>query len=141
MGTIYSVFPLDRKCAEWLDTQGVAHPPVTATSRYPTPREIAEALRGYKFIVHSDSESREWSAQIDGEGDAWAQIHVRDFCSEATPHEFYFSGGCPEIVFTVTERLAVHCGTLVVLEESGCRPFVVSPGTDVEDLLRRYEVS
>jgi hypothetical protein len=142
MGTLYTVVPLDQKCAEWLDTEGVSHPSVAGAARYPTPREISDTLRclpGHRVAIHSDAHTREWSAQIDSEGDMWAQIRVRDFCSEDSPHEFYFSKGHPEIVFSVTERLARVCGTLVVVDDSSCRPVVVSPGADTKDLLRDYD--
>lgn len=140
MGTLYTVVPLDQKCAEWLDTEGVPHAPVTFPARYPTPREISEALHrlpGYRVAIHSDAHTREWSAQIESDGDMWARLRVQDFSSEDSPHEFYFSKGWPEVVFTVTERLARICGTLVVVDDSSCRPVVVSPGADTKDLLSR----
>jgi hypothetical protein len=141
MGTLYTVLPLDQKCVEWLDTEGVPHPPAAPSARYPTPREISETLHclpGYRVSIHSDAHDREWSAQIDSDGDTWAQVRVRNFSSEDSPHEFYFSKGHPEVVFTVTERLARVCGALVVVGESGCRPVVVSPGAGTKDLLRDF---
>lgn len=141
MGSLYTVVPLDQKCAEWLDAEGVPHPSVSNSSRYPTPREISELisqLPGYAITIHSDMKSREWSIQIDVGGDTWAQISVRNFSSEDTPHEFYFSKGWPEVVFTITESLARCCGTLVVVDDSSSRPVVVSAGADPRDLLRHY---
>ena len=144
MGTLYTVILLDQKCAEWLDTESVPHPVVTNLTRYPTPREILEVLHGIpdaKVIIHSDVQSHEWSAQIDMNDNSWAQMRVRDFSSEDTPHEFYFSKGWPEVVFVVTERLARLCGTLVVVDDSSCRPVVVSAGADTNELLRQYDVA
>jgi hypothetical protein len=144
MGTHYTVVPLDQKCAEWLDAERVPHPPVNDSSRYPTPREISEVLSqlpDFTVTIHSDAQAREWSAQIDAPGDSWAQIRVREFSSDETPHEFYFSKGWPEVVFIVTERLAQCCGTFVVVDDSGSRPVVVSPGADTRDLLRHYDVA
>ena len=144
MGTLYTVTPLDQKCAEWLDSEGVEHPPVSDSARYPTPREVADVLSrlsGYHVEIASDIRSGEWSAQIDSAGEMWAHLRIRQFSSEDTPHEFYFSKGWPEVIFTVTERLAQCCGTLVVVDDSSVRPVVISPGSDTKDLLRHYEVA
>ncbi len=144
MGTLYTVIPLDQKCAEWLDGEGVPHPPVIDSPRYPTPREISEVLSrlpSYTVTIHSDAQTRDWSAQIDAQGDSWAQIRVREFSSNDTPHEFYFCKGWPEVVLTITERLAQCCGTLVVVDDSSCQPVVVAPGADTRDLLRHYDIT
>jgi hypothetical protein len=133
MGTLYTVIPLDKKCADWLDAEGVLHPPVSDLSRYPTPREISAVLSqlsGYTVTIHSDPQTREWTAQIEGPGDSWAQIRVREFSSDETPHEFFFSKGWPEIVFTVTEQLTQYCGALVIVDDSSSRPVIVASGTD-----------
>ena len=141
MGTLYTVVPLGKQCADWLDTEGVSHPPVSDMPRYPTPREILEELHclpDCTVSFDSDAQTHEWSAQIDAAAGAWAQIRIRDFMSDDLPHEFYFSKGSPEVVFLVTERLARRCGTFVVVDDSGCRPVVVAPGADPKDLIRDH---
>ena len=142
MGTLYTVLPLDQKCCEWLDTEGVSHPAPSDTPRYPTPREIAEVLRHLPdstVSIHSDAPTQEWTAQVDVAGGAWTQIRVRGFASDDVPHEFYFSKGWPEMVFTITERLARRCGTFVIVDDSSVRPVVVAAGSDPKDLIRHYD--
>ena len=136
MGTIYTVIPLDQKCVEWLDAEGVSCPPLSNPSRYPTPREIVDAigeLQNYEFSVHSDSQTKEWTVQVNTAGDAWAQIRVRNFQSEDIPHEFYFTKGWQEVVLAVTRRLARRCGAFVLVDDGGNPPTVVLPIKDADD--------
>ena len=141
MGTLYTVLPLDKQCADWLDSECVKHPLVGDSPRYPTPREISEELhRLADFIVSIDAnaETHEWTAQVNAPAGAWAQIRIRDFRSVDLPHAFYFTKGSPEVVFIVTERLAARCGALVVVDDSNCRPVVVEEGMDPQKLTRDY---
>jgi len=138
MGTLYTIVPLDQQCADWLDTEGVSHPPVSDTARYPTPREISEELHRLadcSVSIVCDAQTHEWSAQIDTAAGAWAQIRIRNFTSDDLPQEFYFTNGNPEVAFLVTERLAGRCGTLVVVDDSGSQPVVVAARADPKDLI------
>jgi hypothetical protein len=141
MGTLYAVLTLDRECATWLDAEGIPHPFVSDSSRYPTPREISEVLSqlsGYAVTIELE-QGGIWSATVEAADGPWTTVRIRDFRSEETPHEFHFSKGWPEVIFTITERLSQHCGTLVVVDDSGCPPVMVSPGADIGELLRRYK--
>ena len=145
MGVLHSVLPLDKSCAEWLDQECVPHPDPTADYRYPTPKEITSALQqigDYLVDLNADSSSGEWMATITeakSTTGAWASLRVSDYSSDEEPHEFYFPKGCPEVIFTVVERIAHYCGPLVVVDDSSVRPIIVSPNDSIQKLLRDYE--
>jgi len=147
MGVLHSVLPLDASCVEWLDSEGVAHPPPTTTSRYPTPREIAAELQqlgDYAFDLSADLSSGEWLATIvsaNSQTEAWASLRVKNYSDDDRPHEFYFPKGWPEVIFTVVERLTQHCGPLVVVDDSAVRPVIVCPNDPLQELLQHYNAA
>ena len=147
MGVLHAVLPLDATCLEWLHRDGISHPALAVASRLPTPREVADTLQqleAYSVEITADSASGEWYAFIqsaDSTTPAWASLRISHYHSDDEPHEFYFPKGFPEVIFTVVERLAHVCGPLVVLDDSSCRPIVVSPGDSIHALLQQYEVA
>jgi hypothetical protein len=147
MGVLYSVLPLDQRCAEWLDQEGVSHPGPAADTRFPTPKEIQSALQqmaDYTVDLSADSAPGEWLATItDAKSTtgAWASLRVRHYSSDDEPHEFYFPKGWPEVIFTVVERLTHDCGPLVVVDDSFVKPIIVRSNDSVQELLRNYDTT
>jgi hypothetical protein len=125
MGVLRTVIPLDARCAEWLDSEGIAHPDSSPTDRRPTPRA-----------------SGEWHATIeacDPADPSWTVLRISDYHDEDSPHDLCFHKGFPEVVLLVVERLARFCGPLVVVNDSGSPPVVVRGGDSIPELLRQNE--
>ena len=145
MGVLRTVIPLDARCAEWLDSEGIAHPDGSLTDRRPTPREVAEALRdlpGFKAAITADTDSGEWHATIEACNPAdpsWTFLRISNYRDEDSPHDLCFHKGFPEVVLLVVERLARFCGPLVVVNDSGSPPVVVRGGDSIPELLRQNE--
>ena len=147
MSNLRTVLPIDATCIEWLDGEGIAHPQPVAAPRLPTPHEITEVLHqlsGYTASISADLTTGEWSAQVSAIGSpasAWAFLRIPQYRSDDQPHEFYFPKGWSEVVFAIVERLSHQCGPLVVADDSGSLPIVVSPGDSIADLLHRESVA
>lgn len=147
MGVLHSVLPLNSDCTEWLDREGIVYPAPGATSRFPTPREITSVLQqlhNYTFALSADSSSGEWWATItaaNSSNQAWASLRITNYSSDDEPHEFYFPKGWPEVIFTIVERLARHCGPLVVVDDSAVSPIVMCPNDPLQDLLQNHKAS
>ncbi len=143
MSVLHTILPLDDKCAEWLDSENIAHPNPSADSRFPTPGEIvstAKLMAGYTMDASADVRSGEWSATItkNNSPDAWAFLRVSNYTSDEQPHEICFPKGSPEVIFSIVERLTHCCGPLVVVDDSAAKPVVVCPNDSVVELLRMY---
>src|SRR4051812_45818439 len=104
MSILRTVLLMDETCIEWLDREGVSHPEPIAVPRFPTPREITDALQqlsSYTANVSADLATGEWSAQISSvepSNPAWAFLRVSHYRSDDQPHELYFPKGWPEVV-------------------------------------------
>lgn len=146
MGVLRTILPMDSACLEWLDQEGVSHPP-PAVARFPTPREITDTLSqlsGYAADISSNVATGEWLAHISSiepSNPAWASLRVSHYRSDDEPHELYFPKGWSEVVFTIVERLSHHCGPLVVADDSGGLPVVVCPNDSIPDLISRENIA
>ena len=145
MGILRSVLPLDARCAEWLDSEGISHPDSSAADRRPTPREVTELLRdlpGFRTTITANKQSGEWHAMIessDPTDPSWTVVRISDYRDDDAPHDLCFHKGFPRVVLLVVERLTRLCGPLVVVNDSGSLPVVVRPGDSIEDLLRQNQ--
>ena len=145
MGVLRIVIPLDARCAEWLDSEGISHPETSSSNRRPTPREVSGVLRdlpGYNATITTDSDSGEWHATIqacDPADPSWTVLRISDYRDDDSPHDLCFHKGYPEVVLLVVERLTRFCGPLVVVNDTGSSPVVIRPGDSIPNVLRQNE--
>ncbi len=136
MGTLYtpiplSVLSLQAETRAYLEQQGVRLPPPAASSRYPTPNEIRNAVES---IPESEAEydigPDQWRVTVSmNESPAWTSVVVMDYLhalgEDDEPHDFYFEKGWPELVEDILQRLSLVCGPFVLFA-NGEAPRLVS---------------
>ena len=144
MGILYTVLPLSSEVAEWLTSEGFAHPNPVVGAIFPTPCEVRSVLQesGFDADMYADPACGEWSAHITSSArpEAWASLRISDYSTDDLPHALYFPKGWSEAVFEVVERRTHHCGTMVVVDDSSMDPVVVRPGDLIEDLVSKHSV-
>jgi hypothetical protein len=138
MGTSYHPFCLNDEVIQWLDSEGVSHPPASGAFRNPTPIEIEAvlgALPGYTYKISRNLEEHTWYADVAWKKDPphgpWAEISISDYRGDDLPHVFHFTKGWEEPIFLIMERLSHICGPLAVADGSDATPYLVTSGADV----------
>jgi len=146
MGTLYLAFPLnDEVTMEWLDKEGVPHPPASTAFRFPTPREIECVLAGlcdYTYEVRRDLETGTWYANAvwkdDPSNGPWTEIAICDYRDDDLPDRFHFTKGWQEVIFLIAEHLTHICGPLAIADGSSAIPYLVMPGATVSTMIDEY---
>jgi len=145
MGTLYCVFPLSEEWAAWLDREGIPHPAVSERFRNPTPAEIEAVLQGlpdYTAEIRRDREQGTWYGHVSWAENPsqgpWTEIVVREYCSDDSPHNFYFTKGWLEIILLVVERLSHTCGPLAIADDSCAVPYLIQPGMELPKMIAEY---
>jgi hypothetical protein len=115
--------------------------------RNPTPnelREVLDGLQGYtiEYMVSMDN----WQAVVEAKKGfplfrSTALVDVIDFQGdEMEPHVICFEKGDLNLNILLVERLSRKCGTLLIVPDTGAKPFIVSPGMDHQDAIKDWEV-
>jgi hypothetical protein len=131
MGILWTVWPLDDDMSSWLDDQEVAYP--RAPSRFPTGAEIkavTSGLRAHNVKVNDNGLHAPWQALITQKGDAtdpeWAVLTVSDYSGDDLPQQLYFEKGHESLIIEILKRLVSSCGPLVLIDDAGGEPSVIS---------------
>jgi hypothetical protein len=142
MAVIYFPIPVAHEAAQQLLARaGLASPPVPVDSRFPTVAELRGVLAdlpGYDADIRTalapDSSLEAevcWTAAPDA--GPWTVVRMQASVGGVhTPKEFFFSGGWPEAVVAILERLSHTCGPFVLVDDSTVEPLLVTPGLDVQ---------
>jgi len=116
---------------QWLDEQEVAYP--LTPSRFPTGAEIkaiVSELKGHSVKVRDNGLHAQWQALITPKDDEvdpeWALLTVSDFSGEDLPQQLYFEKGHECLVIEILQRLTPSCGPLVLIDDAGGEPVVIS---------------
>jgi hypothetical protein len=144
MGVLYTVTPTTGEVADWLVDTGVTLP-VGGDSRFPLIAEIRDvlgSLDGFTSEYDDNGIGSSWQAMItsleDPESGAWTCLNITHQKDPSEPQDIWFEKGYPELIVTIVSRLAVMCGTLVVIPDTGCPPLVVPAGADPDDLCAHW---
>jgi len=131
MGILWTAWPLDDDMRSWLDDQEMAYP--RTPSRFPTGAEIKAAISGltaHSVEVNDSGLHAPWQALItqkDNEVDpAWAVLTVSDYSGDELPQQLYFENGHESLIIDILQRLASSCGPLVLIDDAGGEPSVIS---------------
>jgi hypothetical protein len=105
----------------------VAHPPIPAAPRGPTPNEVFAAVRGlancrYEFNRESDGCI---SIPLQDAAGRWTTAQLHEVTADDEPCELYFSKGYDELIVEVLRGCAPSCGPLVLIPESCDTPTVI----------------
>ncbi|HLZ61541.1 MAG TPA: hypothetical protein VKR06_31735 [Ktedonosporobacter sp.] len=153
MSLHYFVSPVrsDERFARWLHDFGIMLP-AHMQSRFPTLREICavlEHLEGYSCDMGTDYSmgGTHWEVDIVKRGRAdtqwiseWANLCVMNYQgNDDTPLAFYFRKGFARLTLLIVQRLAQICGPLIIAPDSGFVPLLVTPDTDVDQVLRAWD--
>jgi hypothetical protein len=143
MGDGFAILPLtaDPGIPPWLEQHGITVPPITATNRYPSLRELRAVLAqldGYAVTYRIGPEGCDIDivgAKPSGET-TYACIWTRGFQGdEAMPLEFSFHKGWPDLNLEITRRVSEICGPLVFVSYSVGVPIVVTPDINIHQAL------
>jgi hypothetical protein len=115
--------------------------------RYPILQElraVLDHLDGYT-VSYNTSARGNWDAKIvpaDQGDDEWVFIEVNNYTgNETDAHDYDFSfaqRGDMRLILLILQRLARVCGPLMVLEDTGALPVVVTPDLDPDQALLRW---
>jgi|GEM_PF-1249117 len=154
MSLHYLVSPLraNEKFAHWLHDFGIVLPSSTE-SRFPTLREIyfvLEHLEDCTFDSANDyfTGGTHWEADIikrdcfDDQGvGEWANLCVMNYQgNDDTPLAFYFRKGFVRLMILIVQRLTEICGPLVIVQNSGYIPLLVTPETDIDQVVQTWDI-
>jgi hypothetical protein len=144
MGVLYIVTPTTGEVVDWLVDTGVTLP-VDNASRFPLIaeiRDVLDSLEGFTSEYDDNGIGSSWQAMItsleDPESGAWTRLNITHQKDPSEPQDIWFEKGHPELIVTIVSRLAVMCGTLVVIPDTGCPPLVVPAGADPDDLCAQW---
>lgn len=135
MGISYTVLPLDAEIAAYLRQHRIAVP--ATRGRYPTPREIRDALAAMPgWFVQYASGPGWWQAIVTDvplreQAEQYATINGLSFSGdEDEPLHVYFEKGSSLLNLRILERLTHRCGPLVMAADVSPVPVLVTPGAD-----------
>jgi len=132
MGILWTVWPLDGEMCSWLDEQEVAYP--RTPSRFPTGIEIKAVISGltaYSVKVNDNGLNAPWQALLTQKGNdidpEWAVLTISDFSGDDLPQQLYFEKGHESLIVEILRRLAASTGPLVLIDDAGSEPSVITP--------------
>ena len=129
MAIMWTVWPLDGEMTEWLTTQDIEFPDVP--SRFPTGSEIKRTLDSLdvKVRYHNNGLGKIWSALIergDESNSTWATLIIDEYAGDDQPQHLYFEKGDETLIRMLLKRLAAYSGPLVLLDDAGDQPRVIT---------------
>jgi hypothetical protein len=132
MGILWTVWPLDDEMCSWLDEQEVPYP--RTPSRFPTGTEIKAVISGlteHSVKVNDNGLHASWQALItqkdNGVDPEWAVLIISEFSGDNLPQQLYFEKGHENLIVKILRRLAASCGPLVLIDDAGGQPSVITP--------------
>lgn len=145
MGVLYIVTPPTDEVSDWFAETGIILPEAVS-SRSPLLSEIRHSLNsleGYTVDYTENGLGSRWQAMItsteDPESGRWTLMNITSLNDPSEPQEIWFEKGHPELIVQILCRLSSECGTLVVIPDTGCRPLVITPSDDPEQLCATWE--
>jgi len=145
MGVLYTVMPPSHEVADWLHESGIPVS-VDTSSRGPSIpeiREILNSLEGFSVEYTDNGIGSPWQAMVtsivDPDSGGWTLLNISSRAEPEEPQEIWFEKGHPELIVEIVSRLAMRCGTLIVIPDTGCPPLVIAPGDDPEKLCAQWE--
>jgi hypothetical protein len=119
----------------WLDQTGVEYPRVT--SRFPTGCEIKTVvtrLPAHHVTINDNGIGRSWQASIVAksatneceDGAEWALLNVTKYSGDALEQELWFERGSESLITLVLKELSKNSGPLVLMDDAGSDPIVIS---------------
>jgi hypothetical protein len=146
MATGYTVVPLTDEIRDHLRDLGLdVH--LEIDGRHPTPSEVRATIRelGLKLETHGPWEtgtSAPWWGTISETGDEspapWAAIVLSNVQSDDLPAELGFERGWSELIVRLIVALAPRAGPLVLFDDAGSPPLVVTGRLSAPELLRHW---
>jgi len=129
MGVIWTVWPLDGDMTDWLSSQDIDFPAVA--SRFPTGAEIKLVLSDplFQVEINDNGLNRTWQALIEhhsGPDNGWANLIISEYSGDIEPQKLYFEKGDETLIRLLLMRLAGHCGPLVLIDDAGDPPRVIT---------------
>jgi hypothetical protein len=135
MGILWTVRPLDDQMKSWLDQIGVEYPRVA--SRFPTGHEIktvVTTLPGHHVTINDNGIGRSWQADIVAKsatnpcehGTEWALLHITKYSGDTLEQKLWFERGWESVITRVLKELAKNSGPLVLMDDAGGDPIVIS---------------
>ena len=149
MGNHYMVRPLGIWPVDWQNAVfDPACPPVDEPGRYPSfveLRQVLESFEEYDIAHLSGAFSHDFILHPAGMTFAPGQprlyvawLEVEEAEDEFHPTRLGFSGGSPEVMVRILERLAQRCGTQILLPDTGWPAIVVTPGMDIAAVIAAW---
>jgi hypothetical protein len=146
MGVLSCVVPLDDSIVGWLRDRKVDVPELIEGNRNPTPREVRHVCAEMKDVRTKIYAPPHHAYQVMFEGltnpnvEPWTLLNISKYNgNEDYPHEIWFEKGWPSLILRVVLSLSKHCGSLVIIPDTGCDPIVVNRDGDVRNLLQRWD--
>lgn len=141
MGVLYSVFPVNDKIRDWLQSENINCPAIDG--QFPTRSEITTVLDGAAGLATDYSQSGQRLEAIvtdteDPTGATWTLIQIPE--SDLSPFcELYFEKGCPQLIARILYSLTKVIGPVTLVPDTGCAPLVIHCGIDLQSTLASWE--
>ncbi len=134
MGTLWTVWPLDKEMKSWLDEISVGYP--EKASRFPTGREIKDVLdtlSNYDVKITDNGIGAVWQAFIaskkGADHDEWTLLTVSHYSCDDKEQALWFEKGWERLIIAILKKIAVKSGPLVLIADADGEPIIISNTT------------